>query len=272
MNAHDHDVSENSDNHDDGNDTALSEDLRKALQSAVIGICEMEEENEENASSSGIAVSGSAINAITELTFLYATTSLARDLDAFATHAGRQTITDADVKLVARKNPDILEKLELYCQQYNVSKKPKARRKKDATDSKMKGGKNEQSVSGNADSFPSDNSNNIDGSSSEAESDLEEEINRSASERKRPRPPDKTAAEPPAMSSDSSSSDDDFIIGAASKKNVATNETFELNDSSSSSSSSEDEKEAQARKRTSASDMLKVLEASASHLSDSEDD
>jgi uncharacterized protein with von Willebrand factor type A (vWA) domain len=55
----------------------------------------------------------SAITALTELTYLYATTSLANDLEAFSQHAGRRTITPEDVQLVARKNPDnLLSKLQ----------------------------------------------------------------------------------------------------------------------------------------------------------------
>lgn len=265
MNANDHDGTENSDD-DDKNDTALSEDLRRALQSAVIGICEKEDDDDMNGSS----MSGSAIKTLTELTYLYATTSLARDLSAFAAHAGRQTIIASDVKLVARKNPDIQEKLEQYCKEHIKRKEPKKRTKKGDADTKKKVDKKERASSNDNNDDSSNNSSSS--SSEESESNLDRIKNAAKpAARKRSRPRDEAAAKPLAMSSDSSSTEDS-LIRASRKKKTAIKDTIELSDSSSSSSSSEDEKETQARKRTSASDMLKVLQASATHLSDSDED
>ena len=252
-----------------GGDDTRSEDLRKALQMAVIGICEKEEEDPISSS----AMSGQAIQVLTELTFLYATTSLARDLDAFSTHAKRQTITADDVKLVARKNPDILEKLEHFCEEHHDRKAAKASRKKSAG---SKG--NNKKRAGPDSMFGGDSTN----SSSDEASDLELDqrgTKPTAAERKRPRPP--TAAKSINLRSDSSSSSDDCMLkekpypaAAANNKKAAASETIHLDDSS--SSSSDDEipvtTKSTATKKTSNSEMLKMLENSLSHLSDSDED
>lgn len=81
--------------------------MRAALQVAIAHICTAETGND------GAQLTKSAITTLTELTYLYATTSLANDLEAFSQHAGRRTITPEDVQLVARKNPDnLLAKLQ----------------------------------------------------------------------------------------------------------------------------------------------------------------
>lgn len=82
--------------------------LRKAVQHVVAGICGKEEEE------SGCSMSTQAIKALAEFTFLYATTSLAHDLDAFSSHANRKTINVEDVKLVVRKRPDLVSKLSEF--------------------------------------------------------------------------------------------------------------------------------------------------------------
>lgn len=84
-------------------------ELRCAMQHAIVEICGAEEEE------SGSSMTAPAIKALAELTFLYASTSLASDLDAFSTHANRKTITVDDVKLVVRKNPSVVRKLEDCC-------------------------------------------------------------------------------------------------------------------------------------------------------------
>jgi histone H3/H4 len=81
------------------------EELRAALQYSIAQICTQEEQE----SSDGVQVTKGAILTLTELTFLYATTSLANDLAAFSQHANRRTITSDDVLLIARKNPDSLQ-------------------------------------------------------------------------------------------------------------------------------------------------------------------
>ena len=62
----------------------------------------------------------SAIQTLTELTYLYATMSLANDLVAFSVHANRRTITPDDVLLVARKNEELLTKLKDYASSTNI--------------------------------------------------------------------------------------------------------------------------------------------------------
>lgn len=81
------------------------EELRAALQYSIAQVCTQEEQE----SSDGAQVTKGAILTLTELTFLYATTSLANDLAAFSQHANRRTITPDDVLLIARKNPDSLQ-------------------------------------------------------------------------------------------------------------------------------------------------------------------
>ena len=77
--------------------------LRAAVQFAVIQVC-----SDVEAASGSTAMSPAAIAALSELTVMYATTSLAPDLEAFRDHAGRRTVNDSDVKLAARKLPEEL--------------------------------------------------------------------------------------------------------------------------------------------------------------------
>jgi centromere protein S len=91
---------------DAANDEANSNEVRRALQHAVMQICTKAEEETDS------SMTPHAIAALAELTYLYATTCLARDLDCFASHGNRRSINPDDVKLVARKNPEILRKLE----------------------------------------------------------------------------------------------------------------------------------------------------------------
>jgi len=89
---------------DESNDE-MQEDLRKALQLAVCKIV-FDEDHKQ-----GTRTSQSAISALTELTYQYATKSLVPDLHSFSTHANRKsTISPDDVALVLRKiEPDELE-------------------------------------------------------------------------------------------------------------------------------------------------------------------
>lgn len=93
----------------DSTRVTTNNDLRRSLQYAVMQICGKEEE--ESLSS----MTPQAVGALAELTFLYATTSLAKDLDCFSSHANRKSICPDDVKLVARKNPEIRDKLDDFC-------------------------------------------------------------------------------------------------------------------------------------------------------------
>ncbi|GAX13902.1 hypothetical protein FisN_5Lh198 [Fistulifera solaris] len=95
-------------------------EIRAAIQFAVIQICAQEGAHTKT------KITPQAVRALSELTYLYATTSLRNDLDAFATHAGRKTIHEADVKLVARKNPDnLLDKINQYAEQNFTASAPK---------------------------------------------------------------------------------------------------------------------------------------------------
>lgn len=98
-------------------------DLRAALQFAVTQIC-VEEDRcggggssaSASSSSAGARMSPGAVLALSELLYLYATTCLAPDLVAFGSHAGRKSINESDVLLVARKNPHIHRALQEFCQ------------------------------------------------------------------------------------------------------------------------------------------------------------
>jgi centromere protein S len=89
------------------------DEVRAALQVAVAQICTSQQDG-------GAPMTKSAIQTLTELTYLYATTSLANDLVAFSVHANRRTITPDDVLLVARKNEDLLTKLKGYASSTNL--------------------------------------------------------------------------------------------------------------------------------------------------------
>ena len=78
-------------------------ELRAALQVAVAHICT---QSIDSSFPDGAIMTASAIRSLTELTYLYATTTLANDLVAFARHANRRTIQPDDVLLVVRENPN----------------------------------------------------------------------------------------------------------------------------------------------------------------------
>lgn len=91
--------------------SVIDSELRAAVQYAVIQLCAQDD------SESTSKMSPRAIAALAELTCLYAQHSLASDLQAFSTHAGRRTITEADVKLSARKIPEpLLQRLNNFCE------------------------------------------------------------------------------------------------------------------------------------------------------------
>jgi histone H3/H4 len=85
-----------------------SRDLRAAVQYAVAQICTEQELSARSEMSSG------AIQALSELTFQYATTSLSNDLQAFSSHANRKLINVDDVMLIARKNATLRQKLNVF--------------------------------------------------------------------------------------------------------------------------------------------------------------
>ena len=103
------------------------DDLRKALQLAVSKII-IEADREHDT-----RTSHSAMSALSELVFQYATKSLIPDLYAFSSHANRKyVITPDDVALVLRKLPP--EQLDLfrrnYCSNTTVKKKDTLAQKK----------------------------------------------------------------------------------------------------------------------------------------------
>ena len=100
--------------------SAEAKEVRMSLQYAVIEICAQQDRMNQTKTSS------QALQALAELTFLYATNCLSQDLDAFSSHANRKTITIDDVKLMVRKLPDMLQSLTDYCDK-QVSAAPAAR-------------------------------------------------------------------------------------------------------------------------------------------------
>ena len=66
-----------------------------------------------SSSSSSIRFSKKFISAVSELAWRQLTSIYAKDLETFARHAKRQTITEADVMLIARHNPALEAKLNV---------------------------------------------------------------------------------------------------------------------------------------------------------------
>lgn len=124
-----------SDSEDDDDFQRSSGDLHNALHLAVGNICR----REDTAAAQAPQTSKDAIEALTQMTFHYATKCLAKDLVAFCKHANRKTITVDDVKLVARKNPrGLLESLEGFCDNSTLNVREKKR--KDFMDSTVNSG------------------------------------------------------------------------------------------------------------------------------------
>lgn len=95
--------------------------LAKALQFKVGTLCRQEEDEEHQGSTQkkNIRMSQSAIVALTELTYHYATKCLGPDLIQFSQHANRKTINVDDVKLAARRNPNgVLDSLQNFCENH----------------------------------------------------------------------------------------------------------------------------------------------------------
>ena len=90
--------------------SAEAKEVRMSLQYAVIEICAHQDRMNQTKTSS------QALQALAELTFLYATNCLSQDLDAFSSHANRKTITVDDVRLMVRKSPEMLQSLTDYCE------------------------------------------------------------------------------------------------------------------------------------------------------------
>ena len=108
-----------------GTQEQLSQRLKAALHYSVGKICE------SKSSSSSINYSKAFIAALTETVYMQ-TESFARDLESFSRHAKRSVINNEDVKLLARRNPSLHEKLTVMSDELNEkaisrrkSKKPK---------------------------------------------------------------------------------------------------------------------------------------------------
>mmetsp|Transcript_26072 Transcript_26072/g.37066 ORF Transcript_26072/g.37066 Transcript_26072/m.37066 type:complete len:264 (-) Transcript_26072:218-1009(-) len=78
--------------------------LHAALQYAIGRMCAS-----EDTTTSDTHLTQGAIQTLTSLTYLYATTALANDLVHFSRHAKRLTISPDDVLLIARKDPGTLQ-------------------------------------------------------------------------------------------------------------------------------------------------------------------
>eukprot|EP00953_Heterococcus_sp_UTEX-ZZ885_P040010 20478-Heterococcus_DN1.PRE.1 len=81
----------------------------------------------------GIPALGAAVSTLTHMTLLY-TKAMAKDLRAFSRHGKRSTVNNDDVKLLARKSPELLSALEAYEKEHcATANKPKVKRKKAGT-------------------------------------------------------------------------------------------------------------------------------------------
>jgi histone H3/H4 len=117
---------------------SVRNDLRAALQFAVTKICVDEDDNadgrggesydDESLASRGenyraghsqplgrAKMHPTAVLALSELLNLYVSCCLSQDLAAFCLHAGRKTIHESDVLLVARKNESVVAALREFC-------------------------------------------------------------------------------------------------------------------------------------------------------------
>lgn len=88
-------------------DAAASSDLRAAVQYSVSRCLH----DDDDATTE---LTPRALASLSELTYMFATRILAADLDAFRRHAGRHRITVDDVRLVVRRSPELLARLEAF--------------------------------------------------------------------------------------------------------------------------------------------------------------
>ncbi|EQL00095.1 Histone-fold protein [Ophiocordyceps sinensis CO18] len=72
----------------------------------------------------GLNATPQFIGALTELVWTQIE-NVAVDLESFSNHAGRATVTTADVLLLARKNPDLQQLMQTFVDERRTAPKPK---------------------------------------------------------------------------------------------------------------------------------------------------
>ncbi|XP_069730821.1 centromere protein S [Phaenicophaeus curvirostris] len=107
----------------------LVQRLRAAVHYAVCGLCQ------EVAEDKAVQFSKQSLAAIAELAFRQCET-FARDLEMFARHAKRSTITTEDVKLLARRSSSLLKYITQKSEELassNMEQKEKKKKKSSAS-------------------------------------------------------------------------------------------------------------------------------------------
>lgn len=193
-------------------------DLRAALQFAVIQAC-----TDDDAAGSS-TLSPAALASLSELTFLYARQCLAPDLEAFRDHAGRRTITESDVKLVARKHSVTAGKLDDFCEAQSAAVATSAAAAATSNPNKKKAGRKK--------AVDLQSMKDADGSETESDVSSSSEELRERLAAARHVPPKTTAPLDELMMEDS---DSDCVLGDSvlDKKPAARSKKPVLDDSSS---------------------------------------
>ncbi|XP_010084041.1 PREDICTED: centromere protein S, partial [Pterocles gutturalis] len=112
------------------------------------GLCQ------EVAEDKGVEFSKQAVAAIAEITFRQCE-SFAKDLEMFARHAKRSTITTEDVKLLARRSSSLLKYITEKSDEItssNMEQKEKKKKKSSAAKGGRTSGKHETAVTESEDS------------------------------------------------------------------------------------------------------------------------
>ncbi|PHH59321.1 hypothetical protein CDD81_3390 [Ophiocordyceps australis] len=101
---------------------ATSQDDRERLKSALwFAVGKIVDEEALNR---GMNATPQFIGALTELVWAQIE-NISIDLETFASHAGRSTVTTADVLLLARKNPDLQQIMQTYVDECKAQKASK---------------------------------------------------------------------------------------------------------------------------------------------------
>eukprot|EP01006_Ploeotia_vitrea_P014763 TRINITY_DN40395_c0_g1_i1.p1 TRINITY_DN40395_c0_g1~~TRINITY_DN40395_c0_g1_i1.p1 ORF type:complete len:157 (+),score=25.64 TRINITY_DN40395_c0_g1_i1:57-473(+) len=99
--------------------------LRQSIVYSVVRIAENEGKSNDN----NWKASAAAVHHLAHFLHAY-TYTMARDMEAFCRHAGRKIITPEDVKLLARRNPGVVEDLTAYIQANCASNEHKGRKRR----------------------------------------------------------------------------------------------------------------------------------------------